>query len=125
MWQKRELRSSSAHDRLLAVIMIFKLIARAGDMRTVEMRLRPQELSGTMAAMRMWLDERRFEPSNFICHACGASVLVRVDFKVAKEADAFARCFGGGVDASSPAIIGDALPSRVSRADPPLPELGG
>jgi len=66
-------------------------------MRTVEMRLQPQELSEKMAAMRMWLDERRFEPSSFTCHDCGAGVLVRVDFKVAEEADAFSG-FGGSVD---------------------------
>jgi hypothetical protein len=94
-------------------------------MRTVEMRLQPQELSEKMAAMRMWLDERRFEPSSFTCHDCGASVLVRIDFKVAEEADAFARCFGGVVDASSPVVIGEAFPDRVSRADPLLPELVG
>jgi len=94
-------------------------------MRTVEMRLQPQELSGTMAAMRMWLDERRFEPSSFTCHGCGAGVLVRVDFKMAEEADAFARCFGGSVDASLPVVIGEALPSRVLRAELPLPEPVG
>ncbi len=94
-------------------------------MRTVEMRLQPQELSEKMAAMRMWLDERRFEPSGFTCHDCGAGVLVRVDFKVAEEADAFARCFGSSVDASSPVVIGEALPGRVSRADQPLSEPVG
>jgi hypothetical protein len=86
-------------------------------MRTVEMRLQPQELSEKMAAMRMWLDERRFEPSSFTCHDCGAGVLVRIDFKVAEEADAFAGCFSGSVDASSPVVIGEALPGRVSRAE--------
>jgi len=94
-------------------------------MRTVEMRLQPQKLSETMAEMRMWLDERRFEPSSFTCHDCGAGVLVRVDFKVAEEADAFAGCFGNSVDASSPVFIGEALPSRVSRADQLLTELVG
>ncbi len=94
-------------------------------MRTVEMRLQPQELSEKMAAMRMWLDERRFEPSSFTCHGCGAGVLVRIDFKVAEEADAFAGCFSGSVDASSPVVIGEALPGRVSRAEALLPEPVG
>jgi hypothetical protein len=94
-------------------------------MRTVEMRLQPQELSEKMAAMRVWLDERRFEPSSFTCHDCGGGVLVRVDFKVAEEADAFARCFGSSVDASSPVVIGEALPSRVLRAELLLPEPVG
>lgn len=52
-------------------------------------------------------------------------MLVRVDFKVAEEADAFARCFGSSVDASSPVVIGEALPGRVSRADQPLSEPVG
>jgi len=69
-------------------------------MRTVEMRLQPNELSGLMAAMRIWLDERRFEPSSFSCRECGAGVLVRVNFKVAEEAEAFAQRFGGSVDAA-------------------------
>ncbi len=86
-------------------------------MRTVEMRLQPQELSETMAAMRIWLDERRFEPSSFTCHDCGSGVLVRIDFKVAEEADAFARCFGGSVDASPPSVVGQALFGRGSRTD--------
>ena len=92
-------------------------------MRTVEMRLQPQELSEKMAAMRMWLDERRFEPSSFTCYDCGAGVLVRVDFKVAEEADAFAQCFSGSVEASSPVVIGEALVGRGSRTHLAPPEL--
>jgi hypothetical protein len=106
MWQKRERWCGWARDPPPAVILEFGLTSRAGDMRTVEMRLEPQELSGTMAAMRMWLDERRFEPSSFTCHDCGAGVLVRVDFKVAEEADAFGRCFGGSVDRAPAMVIG-------------------
>ena len=94
-------------------------------MRTVEMRLQPQELSGTMAAMRMWLDERRFEPSSFTCHDCGASVLVRVDFKVAEEAEAFARRFGGTVDTAPARVIGQALVSRGPRTELVLDEVVG
>jgi hypothetical protein len=125
MWQKHERRSGRAHDPPAAVILAFGLTAKAGDMRTVETRLRPQELSQTMAAMRMWLDERRFEPSSFTCHDCGAGVLIRVDFKIAEEADAFARCFGSSVDASSPVVIGEALPSRGLGAELLLPEPVG
>ena len=94
-------------------------------MRTVEIRLQPQELSETMAAMRIWLDERRFEPSSFICHDCTAGVLVRIDFKVGEEADAFARCFGGSVDASPHNLVGQALFGRGSRADYSLDEVVG
>src|ERR1700728_2933280 len=68
------------------------------DMHSVEMRLKPSELTGLMAAMRVWLDERRFEPSSFSCRDCEAGVMVRVDFKVMSEADAFARRFRGRID---------------------------
>ncbi len=64
-------------------------------MRTVEMHLPPNELSSEMAAMRVWLDEHRFEPSSFSCNGHGAAVLVRLDFKVEIEAEAFAQRFGG------------------------------
>jgi hypothetical protein len=95
------------------------------EMRTVEMRLQPQELSEKMAAMRMWLDERRFEPSSFTCNDCEAGVLVRVDFKVAEEADAFSRCFGGGVDQVSAKVIGRALVDRDPSTDLVLGEPVG
>lgn len=64
-------------------------------MRTVILPLKPSELSTQMAAMRVWLDERRVEPSSFSCRDSGAEVVVRVDFKVTNEADAFARHFTG------------------------------
>jgi hypothetical protein len=78
-------------------------------MRTVEIRLQPRELSETMAAMRIWLDERRFEPSSFICHDCAAGVLVRIDFKIAEEADAFAQSFSGSVDTGPARGVGQAV----------------
>jgi hypothetical protein len=72
-------------------------------MRTVEIGLRPSELSGAMAEMRIWLDDHRFEPSAFCCRDVGAGVLVRVDFKITDEADAFADRFGGRVEQASTA----------------------
>jgi hypothetical protein len=48
-----------------------------------------------MAMMRMWLDERRYEPSTFSCRDVEEDVLVRIEFKVAREAQAFAARFGG------------------------------
>ncbi len=67
-------------------------------MRTVEIHLKPSELFEEMAAMRIWLDERRFEPSIFTCRDSGNGVLLRIDFKVAPEAGAFAERFGGYVN---------------------------
>jgi hypothetical protein len=94
-------------------------------MRTVEMRLPPQELSRTMSAMRIWLDERRFEPSSFTCHDSGAEVLVRVDFKIAEEADAFAQRFGGGVDPTPARMIGQAIAGHGLRTDLALGDVVG
>lgn len=65
-------------------------------MRSVVLPVKSSELSAQMAAMRMWLDERRFEPSSFSCEDGGTAVLLRVEFKVAAEADAFAEQFLGG-----------------------------
>ena len=94
-------------------------------MRTVEMRLQPNELSGTMAAMRIWLDERRFEPSSFTCTDCGDGVLVRVDFKVAAEADAFARCFSGVVASAPARVIGQAFTGPGRHSELALGEVVG
>ncbi len=81
-------------------------------MHTVEISLKPNELSATMADMRMWLDERRFEPSVFCCREDGASVFVRVDFKMAAEAQAFAERFSRQVGAPPvPGKPGDGRPS--------------
>jgi hypothetical protein len=70
-------------------------------MSTVEMKLPPSELSGTMAEMRIWLDQRRFEPSVFSSRGNGADVLVRVGFKVSEEAKAFADRFAGRIGAEA------------------------
>ncbi len=94
-------------------------------MRTVEIRLQPEGLFALMGAMRMWLDERRFEPSSFTTHDCGAQVLVRIDFKVAGEAEAFARQFGGGGDPAPARFAGETVAGRALRAKPPLHEVVG
>jgi hypothetical protein len=71
-------------------------------MSTVEIHLGPGELCEQMAAMRMWLDDRRWEPAVFSCRNEGLGVLLRVDFKVAQEGEAFARRFGGRLNDSPP-----------------------
>jgi hypothetical protein len=83
-------------------------------MRTVILPVKPSELPARMAAMRIWLDERRFEPSSFSCRETGPEVVVRVEFKVADEASAFARQFGGDigealVEAAGPSVRADFL----------------
>jgi hypothetical protein len=51
-----------------------------------------------MGAMRVWLDQHRFEPSSFSCRDVDDGVLVSVEFKVARQAHAFADRFGGRAD---------------------------
>ncbi|MGH7030310.1 MAG: hypothetical protein ACREE9_17355 [Stellaceae bacterium] len=80
-------------------------------MRTVILPVKSSELSTQMAAMRVWLDERRFEPSSFSCRDSGTAVVVRVDFKVADEATAFARHFSGQVDEVLARVAG--APERI------------
>jgi hypothetical protein len=57
--------------------------------------------------MRLWLDQHRFEPSAFSCREGGAGVLVRVNFKLTGEAEAFADRFSGRID--GPPIQGDGM----------------
>jgi hypothetical protein len=64
-------------------------------MHNVELRVTPRELTGKMAEMRIWLDERRFEPAVFSCGEGGKALRVLVAFNAAGEAEAFARRFGG------------------------------
>ena len=72
-------------------------------MRTVEITLAQGELSKQMAMMRIWLDERRFEPSGFNCREAGRGVVLHVDFKATDAAEAFAEHFAGRVEEALPA----------------------
>ena len=87
-------------------------------MSAVELRLDPRDLSREMGAMRVWLDEHRFETSGFSCREADNSVLVSLEFKNALQAHAFAERFGGQADPSgSPSplsMLGAGIsPSRV------------
>jgi hypothetical protein len=64
-------------------------------MHKVEINVRTNELSATMAAMRLWLDERRCEPAVFRCRDDDEAVVIRLNFLVADEAAAFAARFAG------------------------------
>ena len=56
-------------------------------MHVVEIRLRPSELSMQMGAMRIWLDEHRFEPSSFACSEGSSGVVVSLEFKNGRQAE--------------------------------------
>jgi hypothetical protein len=70
-------------------------------MSAVELRLNPSDLPREMGAMRVWLDQYRFEPSAFSCRDVDDGVLVSLEFKIANQAHAFAQRFGGRADAAS------------------------
>ena len=59
-------------------------------MSAVELRLSPSDLPREMGAMRVWLDQHRFEPSGFSCRDVDDGVLVSLEFKIAHQAVAFA-----------------------------------
>jgi hypothetical protein len=67
-------------------------------MSAVELRLSPNDLPREMGAMRVWLDQHRFEPSSFSCRDIDEGVLVSLEFKIANQAQAFAQRFGGRTD---------------------------
>ena len=70
-------------------------------MSAVELRLSASDLSREMGAMRVWLDQHRFEPSSFSCRDVDNGVLVSLEFKIANQARAFAQRFGGRADDAS------------------------
>ncbi len=86
-------------------------------MHRVEISVCGNELSATMAAMRLWLDERRCEPAVFSCRDEDKAVVVRLNFLIADEAAAFAARFGGA-HAAPPAVEAPALPLRAGMALP-------
>jgi len=55
-----------------------------------------------MAAMRMWLDEHRIDVSTFACRHNGDGMIVHIEFRLARQAAAFAERFGGR--ASPPSV---------------------
>jgi hypothetical protein len=64
-------------------------------MNTVEIRLPHHELSMQMGAMRIWLDAQGYESSGFSCNDAEDGVQIRLFFKAASQAQAFAERFGG------------------------------
>lgn len=65
-------------------------------MNVVEIHLNQGELPNQMGAMRLWLDERGFESSGFSCRDHDHDgINVRLLFKAAHQAKAFAERFGG------------------------------
>ena len=70
-------------------------------MSAVELCLNPSDLPREMGAMRVWLDQHRFEPSAFSCRDVDDGVLVSLEFRIANQAHAFAQRFGGRTGTAS------------------------
>jgi hypothetical protein len=64
-------------------------------MHTVEILLNRIDLPDQMGAMRVWLDERRYETRVFNCHQDNGGIVLTVVFDVPEEAEAFANRFAG------------------------------
>jgi len=66
----------------------------------VEVPVTEDDLDERMNRMRAWLDHQRFEPSSFRLLRTDTQQVVRVVFKIASEAAAFAAEFGGSLTSS-------------------------
>ena len=64
-------------------------------MHTITIRVPGGDFAERITAMRIWLDEHRFEPSRFKYSEEGNDILIDVSFKVADEAAAFSARFNG------------------------------
>jgi hypothetical protein len=65
-------------------------------MRTTEVRLLDEnDLARRPTDMRIWLDKHRYEPSTFTYFFLDPGMKIRVSFKLAEEAEAFAQEFRG------------------------------
>ena len=65
-------------------------------MRTTEVRLLDEnDLARRLMVMRIWLDKHRYEPSTFTYFFLDPGMMIRVAFKLAEEAEAFAQEFRG------------------------------
>jgi hypothetical protein len=64
-------------------------------MRTIAIRVRAVDFAELIAAMRIWLNEHRFEPSRFKYAEDGNDLLIDVSFEVDDDAAAFSARFNG------------------------------
>jgi hypothetical protein len=64
-------------------------------MRAVEIFLNRTDLRDQMGAMRVWLDERKYETSVFNYHQDNGGIVLTVIFDLPEEAEAFANRFAG------------------------------
>ena len=65
------------------------------SLHSAEIRVGNGDFAGQMTRMRVWLDNRRFEPAVFRYDHADSAVVIHVDFAVEDEAAAFAHEFAG------------------------------
>lgn len=70
----------------------------------VGVRYRGIALPDIMKVMRLWLDQRRYQPKTFEYVISGSGTLVRVQFMQEDEAAEFAEAFAGFVSRDRPSI---------------------
>ena len=71
-------------------------------MRNIVIRLhRAADISGTMKAMRLWLDDHRCQPNRFTCDHLSGWYVIHADFYEDNKADAFKAQFGGSEENSA------------------------
>ena len=71
-------------------------------MRNIVIKLhRTADLSGTMKAMRLWLDDHRCQPHRFTCDHLSGWNIIHVDLNEHNNADAFKAQFGGSEEISA------------------------
>ena len=61
-------------------------------------------LADIMQVMRVWFDNRHYQPQNFDYVISGSGVLVRVLFQQEGQASEFAEAFAGSVSRERPSI---------------------
>jgi hypothetical protein len=75
-------------------------------MRNIVIKLhRAADLSGTMKAIRLWLDGHRCQPRRFTCDHFSGWNVIHVDFNEDDKADAFKAQFGGSEETSAQGTI--------------------
>jgi len=72
----------------------------------VGVRYRGIALPDIMKVMRLWLDQRKYQPKAFDYVISGTGTLVRMEFEQEAEAGAFAEAFAGRVSRDRPSADG-------------------
>jgi hypothetical protein len=104
--------------RLARPTTLCGITVQEGIMTTVLIRVPTGEFSERMAAMREWLNDRRYETSKFTCDRYGNIFAVCVDFGNDGEAQAFRNRFSPQEVTSSSSILVNGSSIPLARPKP-------